>query len=88
MSVTEEQPARRRRSFTAEFKADAVALVVDEDRPAVGQSQPDERCSSAVLAMFGSPDVDCVDGDWSVVRADSQDVKQRDGQPVGGVSTS
>ena len=32
MSVMEERPARRRRSFTAEFKADAVALVIDEDR--------------------------------------------------------
>ncbi len=28
----EERSARRRRSFTAEFKADAVALVIDEDR--------------------------------------------------------
>jgi transposase-like protein len=28
----EEQPVRRRRSFTAEFKADAVALVLDEGR--------------------------------------------------------
>ena len=33
MSVMEERSARRRRSFTAEFKADAVALVIDEDRP-------------------------------------------------------
>ena len=39
-----------------------------------------------VLVGFGSPDVDCVDGDWSVVRADSEEVEERNGQPVGGVS--
>ncbi|MFN0089723.1 MAG: transposase, partial [Acidimicrobiales bacterium] len=33
MSVMEERSARRRRSFTAEFRADAMALVIDEDRP-------------------------------------------------------
>ncbi len=32
MSVMEEQPARRRRSFTKEFKDDAVAMVLDEGR--------------------------------------------------------
>ena len=33
MSVMEEQePVRTRRSFTAEFKRDAVALVIDEGR--------------------------------------------------------
>ncbi len=33
MSVMEEQePVRSRRSFTDEFKRDAVALVIDEDR--------------------------------------------------------
>ena len=33
MSVMEEKPVRRRRrSFTKEFKADAVALVLDEGR--------------------------------------------------------
>ena len=31
MSVMEEKPARRR-SFTEEFKRDAVAMVLDEDR--------------------------------------------------------
>jgi len=33
MSMMEERSARRRRSFTAEFKAEAVALAVDGDRP-------------------------------------------------------
>ena len=32
MSVMEEQEPRSRRSFTEEFKRDAVALVLDEDR--------------------------------------------------------
>lgn len=33
MSAMEEQPARRKRSsFTKEFKADAVAMVLDEGR--------------------------------------------------------
>jgi transposase-like protein len=32
-SNQEQRPARRRRSFTAEFKADAVALVLVEGRP-------------------------------------------------------
>ena len=32
MSVMEEKPARTRRSFTDEFKRDAVAMVLDEDR--------------------------------------------------------
>ncbi len=35
MSVMEEQRARARRSFTDEFKRDAVALVLDEDRKIV-----------------------------------------------------
>ena len=37
-SNQEERPARRRRSFTAEFKADAVALVLIEGRPVVDVS--------------------------------------------------
>ena len=32
MSVMEEQRPRSRRSFTDEFKRDAVALVIDEGR--------------------------------------------------------
>ena len=32
MSVIEQEPVRSRRSFTDEFKRDAVALVIDEDR--------------------------------------------------------
>lgn len=32
MSVLEEQPIRKRRSFTKELKADAVAMVLDEGR--------------------------------------------------------
>lgn len=32
MSVMEQEPVRTRRSFTDEFKRDAVALVIDEDR--------------------------------------------------------
>ena len=32
MSVMEQEPVRSRRSFTDEFKGDAVALVIDEDR--------------------------------------------------------
>lgn len=35
MSVMEEGHRRARRSFTDEFKADAVALVLDEDRKIV-----------------------------------------------------
>ncbi|MFZ2013696.1 MAG: transposase [Nocardioides sp.] len=35
MSVMEEQRPRSRRSFTDEFKRDAVALVIDEGRPVV-----------------------------------------------------
>lgn len=35
MSVMEQEPGRARRSFTDEFKADAVALVLDEDRKIV-----------------------------------------------------
>ena len=31
MSVMEEKPARARRSFTEEFKHDAVAMVLDDD---------------------------------------------------------
>ncbi len=38
-SNQEERPARRRRSFTAEFKADAVALVLIEGRPVVDVSR-------------------------------------------------
>ena len=34
-SNQEQRPARRRRSFTAEFKADAVALVLVEGQPIV-----------------------------------------------------
>ena len=30
MSVMEEKPARSRRSFTGEFKRDAVAMVLDD----------------------------------------------------------
>ena len=33
MSVVEEKPARTRRSFTDEFKRDAVAMVLDEGNP-------------------------------------------------------
>ena len=32
MSVVEEQPRRTRRSFTAEFKRDAVAMVLEQER--------------------------------------------------------
>ena len=32
MSVMEREPVRTRRSFTDEFKRDAVALVIDEGR--------------------------------------------------------
>lgn len=32
MSVVEEQPRRVRRSFTAEFKRDAVAMVLEQGR--------------------------------------------------------
>ena len=32
MSVMEQEPVRTRRAFTDEFKRDAVALVIDEDR--------------------------------------------------------
>jgi transposase-like protein len=32
MTVMEDKPVRTRRSFTDEFKADAVAMVLDEDR--------------------------------------------------------
>lgn len=35
MSVMEEQRPRSRRSFTDEFKRDAVALVIDEDRKVI-----------------------------------------------------
>jgi transposase len=35
MSVMEQEPVRTRRSFTDEFKRDAVALVLDEDRKIV-----------------------------------------------------
>lgn len=35
MSVMEERPARTRRSFTEEFKRDAVAMVLDEGRTIV-----------------------------------------------------
>lgn len=35
MSVMEQEPVRARRSFTDEFKRDAVALVIDEDRKIV-----------------------------------------------------
>jgi transposase-like protein len=35
MSLMEEQRARSRRSFTDDFKRDAVALVLDEDRKIV-----------------------------------------------------
>src|SRR3954453_16252334 len=35
MLVMEQEPARSRRSFTDEFKRDAVALVIDEDRTVV-----------------------------------------------------
>ena len=35
MSVMEEQGPRSRRSFTDEFKRDAVALVIDEDRKVI-----------------------------------------------------
>ena len=35
MSVMQCEPVRSRRSFTVEFKRDAVALVIDEDRTVV-----------------------------------------------------
>jgi len=35
MSVMEQEPVRSRRSFTDEFKGDAVALVIDEGRKVV-----------------------------------------------------
>ena len=35
MSVMEQEPVRSRRSFTDEFKRDAVALVIDEGRKVV-----------------------------------------------------
>ena len=35
MSVMEQEPVRTRRSFTDEFKRDAVALVIDEGRTVV-----------------------------------------------------
>jgi transposase len=35
MSVMEEKPARTRRSFTEEFKRDAVAMVLDDDNTIV-----------------------------------------------------
>ena len=35
MSVMEQEPVRSRRSFTDEFKRDAVALVIDEGRAVV-----------------------------------------------------
>ena len=35
MSVMEQQPVRSRRSFTVEFKRDAVGLVIDEGRTVV-----------------------------------------------------
>jgi transposase len=35
MSVMEQEPVRTRRSFTDEFKRDAVALVLDEDNKIV-----------------------------------------------------
>jgi transposase-like protein len=35
MSVVEEQPTRRRRSFTKEFKSDAVSMVLDDGRTIV-----------------------------------------------------
>ena len=35
MSVIAQEPARTRRSFTEEFKRDAVALVLDEGRKIV-----------------------------------------------------
>ena len=44
MSVMEQEPVGRRRSFTDEFKRDAVALVVDEDRKIIDvfpQTPPD-----------------------------------------------
>jgi Transposase len=35
MSVMEKKPARTRRSFTEEFKRDAVAMVLDDDNKIV-----------------------------------------------------
>ena len=35
MSVMEQEPARALRAFTEEFKRDAVALVIDEDRKVI-----------------------------------------------------
>jgi transposase len=35
MSVMEEKPARTRRSFTEEFRRDAVAMVLDDDNKIV-----------------------------------------------------
>jgi transposase len=35
MSVMEQEPVRSRRSFTDEFKRDAVALVIDEGRKVI-----------------------------------------------------
>jgi transposase len=35
MSVMEREPTRSRRSFTDEFKRDAVALVIDEGRKVI-----------------------------------------------------
>lgn len=35
MSVMEQQPNRTRRSFSDEFKRDAVSMVLDDERPIV-----------------------------------------------------
>ncbi len=49
-SNQEQRPVRRRRSFTAEFKADAVALVLVEGRTIVDVA----RSSASALARWGT----------------------------------
>ena len=51
MSVMEEKPARSRRSFTEEFKRDAVAMVLDEGHRIVDVAR---SVSASVRARWGT----------------------------------
>jgi transposase-like protein len=53
MSVME-KAARARRSFTSEFKSDAVALVIDEDRSIAVVAGP-PGCINAESQSGGGP---------------------------------
>ena len=83
MSVMEQEPVRSRRSFTDEFKRDAVGLVIDEGRTVVdvarslGINTGSTRASATCRPSSGNS--------YTVNTEKTKPRNQRD-RPTGGVS--